>query len=249
MHRTRQLLPLLLLFFTLFWACGSYHKHYSAETAYAGQSRFNANSADPVLTESLFDYKERTLSEEDIRRILDGRINPRDTVRLAVFNFGGSLARYGVWKWNDEESLKNQQQLLDTLTYSLRQSRRVEKVILLPAMVTGNKPNIHQLRESAVRVQADMLLVFNLYGDLFQKYKVFKKDEAKAFATSEAVLMDVRTGIIPHTSVVTTSAQTVKEKKDFIAEELQKRALHTATLDALLKTGNKAATFLDEWKN
>lgn len=199
----------------------------------------------PPLTESLFDYKERTLSEEDIRRILDGNIVLRDTVRLAVFNFGGSMTRYSSWRWYDEESLKSQQQLLDTLSYALSQSRRVQKVIFLPSMVTGSKPNINQLRESAVRVQADMLLIFSLNSDIFQKYRAFKKDEAKAFATCEVVLMDIRTGVIPHTYVVTKSTQTTKNEGDYTEEEMQNRVLRAASLQALLEAGEKTAVFLN----
>lgn len=199
----------------------------------------------PTLSESLFDYKERTLSEEDIRRILDGRIAPRDSVRIAVFNFGGSVARYNTWRWYDEESLKSQQQLLDTLSWSLTRSRRVQKVILLPSMVTGANPNINQLRESAVRVQADMLLVFSLNSDLYQKYRAFKKDEAKAFATCEVVLMDIRTGVIPHTHVVTKNAQTSKLQGDFTEEEMQKRVLQSASLQALLEAGGRTAAYLN----
>lgn len=199
----------------------------------------------PSLTESLFDYKERTLSEEDIRRILDGKMVLRDTVRLAVFNFGGSMARYGSWRWYDEESLKSQQQLLDTLSYALTRSHRVKKVIFLPSMVTGSKPNINQLRESAVRVQADMLLIFSLNSDIFQKYRAFKKDEAKAFATCELVLMDIRTGVIPHTYVVTKSTQTTKNEGDYTDEEMQNRVLRAASLQALLEAGEKTAAFLN----
>lgn len=203
-------------------------------------------SGDPVLTESLFDFKERTLSEADIQRILDGRIQARDSIRLAVFNFSGSTSRYGTWRWYDEESLKSQQQLLDTLSFALSRSHRVQKVMMLPPMVTGLKPNIHQLRESAVRVQADMLLIYSLHSDIFQKYRAFKKDEAKAFATCEMVLMDIRTGLIPHTNVVTRSASTTKLQGDFTEEEMQNRVLRTATLETLLEAGNKAAAFLNE---
>jgi hypothetical protein len=204
-----------------------------------------AATADPLLTESLFDYKERTLSEADIRRILDSKIELRDSLRLAVFNFGSSMARYGAWRWYDEESLQSQQQLLDTLTYALTRSRRVQQVIFLPSMVTGAKPNIHQLRESAVRVQADMLLIFSLNSDIFQKYRAFKKDEAKAYATCEAVLMDIRTGVIPHTCVVTRRAQTAQIGGDYTSEEMQNRVLHAASLEALLETGTQTAAYLN----
>ena len=250
MTKTTSFLLALLPFLGLISACGGgrYVSQYNQEGFTGNQSRIADALGGPVLTESLFDYKERTLSEADIRYILDGHIHFSDTVRLAIFNLGGNVARFGAWRWNDEEGLKTQQQLIDTLTRALRRSGRVHKVILLPSIVTGSKPNIYQLRESAVRVQADMLLVFSLYSDLFRKYRAFKKDEAKAFATSEAILMDVRTGIIPHTSVVTKSAQSLKEKSDFSTQEMEKRALYLATLEALLETGNKTAAFLEEQK-
>ena len=231
-----NLLPFFaLLLFLVQISCGTPYPR--AQTAETGG---------PVLTESLFDFKERTLSEADIQRILDGRIQARDSVRLAVFNFGGSTSRYGTWRWYDEESLKSQQQLLDTLSFAISRSQRVQKVIMLPPMVTGLKPNIHQLRESAVRAQADMLLIYSLHSDIFQKYRAFKKDEAKAFATCEMVLMDIRTGLIPHTDVVTRSASTTKLQGDFTEEEMQNRVLRTATLETLLEAGNKAAAFLNE---
>lgn len=247
MPKTSFSLLLLLPLLSLLYACGAGRYPHSGGPRYNdhGDYSFSKDAlGSPLLTESLFDYKDRTLSEDDIRRILDGHIAIGDTVRLAIFHTGGSMARYGAWRWNDEESLKTQQQLIDTLTWALRRSGRVQKVILLPSMVTGHKPNIHQLRESAVRLQADMLLVYSLHSDLYQKYRVFKKDEAKAFATAEAILMDIRTGVIPHTSVVTKSAQSTKIQSDFTPEELEKRALHTATLEALLETGRQAAAFL-----
>lgn len=216
-------------------------------------SHFPREQGGPVLTESLFDYKERTLSEEDIRRILDGHIEVRDTLRLAVFNFGGAMSRHNnmwgsAWRWHDEESMKSQQRLMDTLTYALTRSPRVQEVVLLPMMVTGAKPNIHQLRESAVRVQADMLLIFSLHSDIFQKYRAFKKDEAKAFATGEVVLMDIRTGVIPHTSVVTRSAHTKKVKEDYSEMDMQNRVLHEAALTTLLEAGNKVTAYLNGQK-
>lgn len=227
--------PLILLLVS----CGgpTYHR--------TSDHRSGGDYGGPLLSESLFDYKERSLSEEDIRRILEGRIPVRDSVRIAVFNFGGSVARHNTWNWYDEESLKNQQQLLDTLNWSLKRSLRVQKVVLLPSMVTGTRPNINQLRESAVRIQADMLLIFTLNSDLYQKYRAFKKDEVKAFATCETVLMDIRTGVIPHTQVVTKSVQTTKNQGDFTEDEMQRRALQLASLQALLDVGGKAAAYLD----
>ena len=218
----------------------------AAASCTAPRYGFSESGTDHAITESLFDFKERTISEADIQRILDGKINIPDTIRLAVFQFGGAPIIYR--RWYDEENLKTRQQLIDTFTQAIQGASRVQKVVLLPSMVTGNQPNIHQLRESAVRLQADMLLVYSLHSDIFQKYRAFKKDEIKAFATCEMILMDIRTGVIPFTNIATKSAQSKKDKEDFDAEELKNRAQQMAVLQAMLETGNRVAGFLNDPK-
>lgn len=208
--------------------------------------RYLETTTESYLTESLFDFKERTISEADIQRILDGKIGLPDTIRLAVFQFGGRPVQHR--QWYDEGSLKTRQQMVDTFTQALKGAYRVQEVLLLPAIVTGVNPNIHQLRESAVRLQADMLLVYSLHSDIFQRYRVFKKEESKAYATCEAVLMDIRTGIIPFTHIATKSAHVKREKTDFDSAELQKRALNMAVLESMLETGQQTAVFLDKSK-
>ena len=81
-------------------------------------------------------------------------------------------------------------------------------------MVGGNA-SITQLREAAVRLQADMLLIFSLKSDIYSKYRAFAKDEAKAFATNETLLMDIRTGVIPFSNVVTRDTLIKKGTEDF----------------------------------
>ncbi|MCB0534485.1 MAG: hypothetical protein H6574_20585 [Lewinellaceae bacterium] len=236
--------PIFTLGLLLLFACTA-PRTYSP--GFGESARFSGPGG--VITESLFNDKDRTISEADIRMILDGKIRIPDSIRLAVFQYGGSASRYGAWNWYDEENLKTQQQLLDTFSQTIGRANRVQQVFFLPAMVTGLRPNMHQLRESAVRVQADMLLVYSLHSDLFRKYRAFKKDEAKAFATCEVVLMDTRTGIIPHTNIVTKSAYSTEERADFSQEELQKRTLYLANLQTLLEAGRQLSTFLNEANN
>ncbi|MBK8968904.1 MAG: hypothetical protein IPM36_19970 [Lewinellaceae bacterium] len=236
--------PLFTLGLLLTVACTP-PRHYNPD--YHESARYKAG--DPLITESLFDYKDRTIGEAEIRMILNGKIELPDSIRLAVFQYGGTHSRYGAWNWYDEENLNIQQQLIDTFAQTIGQAKRVRRVFSMPAMVTGLRPNIHQLRESAVRVRADMLLVYSLNSDLFRKVRVFKKDEAKAYATCEVVLMDIRTGIIPHTNVLTRSAQSTKERSDFTDEELQKRTLYLANLEVLLEAGKGIAAYLNNTKN
>lgn len=226
----------LLLALCFLSACGTAsYRHYGGE------------APRETITQSLFDTKERTISEEDIQRILNGKIELQDTVRLAIYKYYGNVSRrysYNDFLWEDEETLKTDQMMIDTLIAGIRQAARVQHVLLLPYMIIGSKPNIQQLRESAVRLQADMLLVYSLNSDLFQRYRSLKKDEAKAFATCEALLMDVRTGIIPHAGVVTREAYGQKDPSDLSLDEMRRRVQNQAVVKAMGETGQAVAGYL-----
>jgi hypothetical protein len=199
-----------------------------------------------LITQSLFDAKDRTISELDIPRLLNGHINIRDTVRVALFKFSTtSINRYYTNWWTDEEYLKTQQSFVDTLTLQIGSSAKVKKVFPVPTLMTSHYPNINQLRETAVRLQADILIVYAISSDIYYKYRMFQKNQAKAFATCETILMDTRTGLIPHSSVITREKLVVKEREELNDTETRKKAEREAILLALLDSGKAVSGFLD----
>ena len=190
-------------------------------------STFSAPPSNPEpLTRSLFNFEGRSISEDDIARILSSEIQLPDTVRLAILNYSSSsVNRYYSSYWSNEEFLKLQQSFIDIFKNKLEANGKVKRVILMPKLMIGNNPNIFTLRESAVRLQADLFLIFSINSDIYYRYKVFKKDEAKAYATAEALLMDVRTGIIPYSEIVTHEKQVTKDNTlDLTDQDTQKRA-------------------------
>lgn len=230
-----KLLSPLFFLLLLLSSCGS--------AAY----RYGPTGDPETITTSLFSDKDQSISEADIQRILNGKIQPPDTLRVAVYKYSGRITRrfsanYSVW--SDEDRLKTDQVLLDTLIAEIRKSGRVQKVILMPMIVTGRQPNITQLREASVRLQVDMILVFSLDSDLYYQYRAFKKDDAKAFATCEAVLMDIRTGIIPHSSVVTREFYGKKDPTDLSLDVMRRRVQNRSLMMTMAETGQQVATFL-----
>lgn len=201
---------------------------------------------DPIIDRSLFNAPDRTISEEDIQRLLNGKIVIPDSVRIAVFNFSdysGSSYRYGYW--NDEELLKTQQSYLDTLRTTIFGSAKVHKIILMPSLLANKESSITNLREVAVRLQVDFLLIYAVKSDIYYKYKLFNADEAKAFATCEAFLMDIRTSLIPFSTIITEEHLIKKSGKDLTIEEMRKRAEIEAVVKALSKTGAEVVNFLN----
>jgi hypothetical protein len=104
-------------------------------------------------------------------------------------------------------------------------------------------PNITQLREASVRLQSDILLVYSTTSDIYYHSKIIKKDEVKAFATTELFLLDIRTGLIPFSTVVTKDF-VAKEIKGELSEEIRKRAEQEATLMTLMEIGEQIKVFL-----
>lgn len=238
-----RLLPLILFFALagLFSSCGTTHPAYTERApAYSPERQ-------ETITKSLFDSKDKTISEEDIQRLLSGRIIIPDTVRVALFNYSGaSINRYYTNWWTDEEYLKTQQSFVDTLIGQIAASPKVKKVIPVPSLMSSANPNMTQLRETAVRLQADILVVYAISSDIYYKYKVFQKDEAKAFATCETILMDTRTGVIPHATIVTKEKLVLKGQEELSDSETRKKAEREAVWLALLETGQGISSFLNQ---
>ncbi len=201
------------------------------------------------LTQSLFDFKDRTITEADIQKALNSKILLPDSLRLAVLNLSNisSNRKYSYFNL-DEDFFKIQERYYDTLQFHLKGNLRLEKYMVMPSLVVGASPSIYTLRESAVRMQADALLIFTLYSDIYQKYKPFDKNQIKAYATAEVLLMDVRTGMITHSQIVTKDKKAEKTDKDLNNAELVKRAQQEAILTVMDEVGRKLNQFLMEEK-
>lgn len=224
-----------LLLLTTFWANCSMRRAYQTDLK------------EPI-TESLFNDKDRTLSESDIQKLLTGRLVLPETLRLAVFKFGMNNRFYNRYNYlSDENLVKAHQSYLDTLMAGLKNNNRVESVHPVPSLMLSANPTITQLRETSVRLQSDVLLVYSTTSDIYYKYKAFKKNETKAFATTEVFLMDIRTGLVPFTTVVTKDFYT-KTLHDETVDETRKRAEQEAVILTLGEVGKQVDVFLKNFK-
>ena len=202
---------------------------------------------DDIITESLFADKDASISEENIQVLLDGGtyILPSN-LRVAIVNLDNGQLIKRRYVWNDEDYLSSRQKYLATMTNNLNQHRRVKKVSLVPEMMMAAKPTFTTIREAAVRLQADIVLVYSIKGGTYSRYKAFSSDEYKAFATTQIMIMDVRTGLVPFTTVVTENYLSKKQKSDFNGSEAEKRTQEEAVALTLTKVCNEINMFLDE---
>lgn len=201
---------------------------------------------DDGITRSLFDDKESKISEENIQKILEGKYTLPPNLRVALVNIEGSSPSNRRFMWNDEDYLASNQQNLATIISNLQAQPRVEKTTLIPNVMLSSTPTFTSIREAAVRMQSDIVLVYSVKKGLYSRYKMFAADEYKAFATIQALIIDVRTGLVPFTTVVTEDYVSKKEKSDFNENEAINRTQEGATLRALDKICSEIDVFLNK---
>ncbi len=77
-------------------------------------------STDTLITQSLFNDKSASISEENIQRLLDGNYKLPQQLRVAIVRLDNGNNQSRRYFWNDEDFLKTQQSYLDTFTAKLR---------------------------------------------------------------------------------------------------------------------------------
>jgi hypothetical protein len=204
----------------------------------------NGRQKEPI-TQSLFNATDRTIDENDIKKLLDGDLKLPDTLRIAIYKFGTTNRsfQYLYYGIGEENNIKAHQSFVDILVTNLQNNPKVKRVNIIPSLMLSAQPTITQLREAAVRMQSDVLLVFSSSSDIYYKSKVLKKDETKAYATTEAFVMDIRTGLVPFSTMITTDFLTKKMNTEE-REEARRRAQRIAVLMTLDEVGKRLNVFL-----
>jgi hypothetical protein len=196
----------------------------------------------PSLGESLFPSDAEVLSNEAIERVLSSQIVLPAEGRLAVLRFGWQP---DVRWWRSQSAIELHEEIIRGLLRKLEGCKRLRQVSLLPSLLTPEKQTVAYLREAAARYQADLLLVYRTTSGTHERKKLLARDQAKAYSTVEAILLEVRTGIVPFTSAVTETATTTRTRDDLSFSETVQRAQLEAFSRAIGRVGEELAGFLD----
>lgn len=199
-------------------------------------------TGDTLITQSLFNDKAATISEENIQKILDGNYKLPQQLRVAMVGLEPQQQRR--YFWNDEQYLKTQQSYLDLFSDKFKQSPRITKLSIIPDLLIAKSPSFTSMREAAVRMQADVVVVYSTTSDLYSKYKFFSKADIKAFATTQLIVLDVRTGLIPFSTIVTKDYISQKSKEELDNAEATQRIQNEAVLLTINEIGEQVTTFL-----
>jgi hypothetical protein len=215
--------------------------HTSGQLAGTSADSFTPINSDTVITQSLFNDKAATISEEGIQKILSGNYQLPEKLRVAIVRIDQQPRSY---YWNDEDFLKTQQAYLDLFTGKFKQSKRITEVTTIPSLLISKTPSFTSIREAAVRMQADVVVIYAITSDIYSKYKFFSRTDIKAFATTQLMLLDVRTGLIPFSTIITKDVLSQKKKEELDNQEAKNRIQQEAVLSTIEDIGEKITVFL-----
>lgn len=210
-------------------------------------NEYNYVNNEPPITKSLFDDKSSTISEENIQKILDGNYKLPNNLRVAFVKLESSQNQRRYY-WSDEQYLKSQQQYLDLFTEKFKSSNRVKNISTIPDILISKNPTFTSIRESAVRTQSDIVVIYSINSDIYSQYKLFSKTSIKAFATTQLIVLDVRTGLVPFTTIITKDFQDKKNETDLNESEATNRIKNQAVLLTIDEIGKQITEFLNKEK-
>ena len=201
-----------------------------------------AAAAPATLSQSLFKEDQAAISNAALAEILSAKVTLPPRAKLTVIRFG-QLPYW--WGWS-EDFVRTNQSLDDTFLAKLAASPRLREVAYLPSLVTPTEMTLPKLRSAAARFQSDLLLVYRTSTSNYQRQRIFHEDETKAYCTVEAILLDVRTGIIPFSTVVTEQFEAKKQSGDYDFSETQAKANQQAIGQAWQKLAGQVTAFLQK---
>ncbi len=212
---------------------------HSTNPAYMSSPQYQQRE---VVSESLFESDKNVLSNEDIEKILNARIVLPEKGRIAILRFG----HYDRWNYAGAELADMNRSIEKNFIGKLTACKRVGDVSYLPSLLTPEKMTVPYLREGAARFQADLLLVYRSTSHSYPHYKVFSKDETRAYCVVEALLLDIRTGIVIFSSVTSEDYSAKKNADDMSFQETIDRAQQEAIGKALGSIAGDMVAFLED---
>ena len=234
-----NLIPVLVLAGALLAGC---QKGLERSTPLMARSDYLAREP---IAESLFPSDQAVLGDEAVGKILSSKLELPGKAKLALMKFPETdESGYGRYRWREEQYLRLQQEQVDTLSKALLLSDQIAEATPLPSLMTPSRLSIPVLREAAVRMQADLLLVYRVGSDKYSQIRIFAKDKVKAYSTCELVLLDVRTGLVPFTRVVSREGLEMKKPADLDLSETMRRVEQLSAAEALKSAAEDLVSFL-----
>lgn len=187
----------------------------------------------------LFSDQDSGMSDKDIERILNYRVKLPPKNRVAILR----MSTDNYWQFYSNDFAQLSDSIASGFIEELGKSSRIYDASYLPGMLVPDKRTVPFLRAAAARYQADLLLVYRNACRSFEKYKLVLANETRMYCTVEAVLLDVRSGIVPFT--VVSSKESSSHQRD--ADTNFRETIAKAEMEAIAKCLNEVARSINEF--
>ena len=210
--------------------CATAQKDYS----YMSEPNYQKRT---TLTQALVPDGEH-MSEDAIKKILSSRVVLPKSISLAVVRLSDVGDGLGFQTIDEDIAA----QFYNKAAWGTR----VQTIIPVPQILIGRPVTLTSLRQAAIMLQADALLIVRpvSYGDW--KMRLFEDNKAKGISTLEVLLLDTRTSVVPFTELVTESVELTKDKADYTDYEMVNRAKKASENKALLKIAPELQRFFSK---
>ncbi len=195
------------------------------------------SSGSHVNSKPLFQTTVILTKDQDIIRLLEHRLELPAKNRIAILKLSGD----SYWRNYSSDFTQLTKSVAVNFIGKLRESPRVYDASFLPSMLVPEKRTMPHLRAAAALYQADLLLAYRTNCRTFTKRRFIDPNETRAYCAIEVLVMDVRTGIIPFTSLSSNEFSAKKEKSEINFSETIKKA----ELEAIGKSLEEAAVQLN----
>jgi len=200
----------------------------------------SAESRDTASEKSLFSTDNKLMSDEDIKRILNYRVKLPKQSRIGVLR----LSTNNYWRFYSNDFVQLTDDISKNFIDKLRKSPRVYDASYLPSLLIPEKRTVPYLRVAAARYQADLLLAYRTNCNTFNKYRFLSPDKTRAYCTVEAVLIDVRSGIVPFTAIAMNEVTGIQKSEEHSLAETTEKARLKAIGKSMQDVAERLVKFL-----
>ena len=236
----KTLLTVLFLLTFVSCASNSSNKGYVQSAQYQNRAQLRGD----YLKSS-----DKNFTHKQITDLLSKKINLRRASKIAIVRLGNENTfdhnLSAIDKMGQQSQLITEQGATHFKQMTTK-SKYIKDVSPIPGFIMPKESTIENLRDVAAMLQADYVLVIRSRSHTRYNFKLFKNNEAKGTTTMEAILMDVRTGVVPFTSIATVSFQDKKnEKTDFSDRDFKNRIAMGAENEAFKELSDDLVNFFN----
>jgi hypothetical protein len=208
--------------------CASKHKDFDHMDTDEYRSR-------PQLEQALVSANE-PLTEAAVQKLLASRVALPKNINLAIVRL--SEAGGLDFQTLDED-------VAERFYGRAAWGGRIQSIIPMPQMMVPKPITLASLRQAAVLLQADALLIVKPTSYADYKFR-FGENKAKGITSLEVILLDTRTSAVPFTSLITESAEILKNQEEYSNYELMARARKASEAKALTQIPVAVQKFLSK---